>query len=266
VRSDDPFIHEFRVEQNGANSVRWLSYRGQVLDRSEDGEPLVLAGLCLDVTEARRTQDAYDLLNRELSHRMKNLLSVVSSLVNMTSEHRPEAKAFVSSFQTRLNTFSAAHELLMRGDWQPIPLTSLVEKALSAVGVAGRVDLSSKGNIVLRSNDAQTVVLLLHELATNAIKYGALSNGSGRVDLSFESDCGETGPLLVMRWGESGGPRVEAPGTRGFGVKLIERLTKRQRAGNTVLDWNPEGLQCCIEIPISPPREQTSTGNPFVGS
>lgn len=257
VREDDPFIHEFRMKQTAGNAARWLSYRGQVLDRGEEGEPLVLAGLCLDVTDRRQTQEAYDLLNRELSHRMKNLLSVVSSLVNMTSEHRPEAKEFVSSFQTRLNTFAAAHELLMRADWQPVQLASLVEKALSPIGVRGRIDVSTDSKVTLGSNDAQTVVLVLHELATNAIKYGALSNGTGRVALSFEADhSSETGPLLVMHWKENGGPTVEAPDTRGFGIKLIERLTKRQRAGNTVLDWKPEGLQCCVEIPITPPRRR----------
>lgn len=254
LRDEQPFGHEFRIHDEDGDA-RWLSFRGQVLDRGDDGAPSVVAGLCFNVTQRRRTQDAYDLLNRELSHRMKNLFSVVNSLANMTSEHRTEAKEFVLSFQARLNTFAAAHEALMKAEWHAVPLENLVEKALSPLGVWGRVDLRYS-KILLGSQDAQTVVLVLHELATNAIKHGALSNGTGRVDLDFEvhPPSEGSGPTLVMVWTETGGPPVSAPSTRGFGIKLIERLTKRQTSGETVLDWRAEGLRCCIEIPIAPVR------------
>jgi PAS domain S-box-containing protein len=251
LRNEGPFVHEFRAAQDGDGTLRWLSYQGQVLELGEDGIATVLAGLCLDVTDRRLAQGAYDLLTRELSHRMKNLFSVVSSLVNMTSEGRPEALGFVSAFQARLNTLAAAHELLIRAEWQAIPFESLVEKALSPLGVWGRVDLSNN-RIMLGTHDAQTVVLVLHELATNAIKYGALSNGTGRVELCFSARTpSDEGPALVMKWTENGGPPVEAPGARGFGVRLIERLTKRQASGEAVLDWKPEGLRCCIELPLT---------------
>lgn len=253
LRDERPFTHEFRVDPKDNGGMRWLSFRGQVLDRAEDGEPSILAGLCFDVTDRRRTQDAYDLLNRELSHRMKNLFSVVSSLVNMTSETRPEARDFVTSLQARLNTFAATHEALMKGAWHAVPLENLVEKALSPLGVWDRIDVHN-ANISLGSQDSQTIVLVLHELATNAIKYGALSNGSGRVDLKFRTQppSNDAGPALVMVWTESGGPAVSTPSARGFGIGLIERLTKRQTHGETVLDWRPDGLRCCIELPITP--------------
>lgn len=255
LHDDRPFVHEARVGAGRDREICWLSFRGQVLERSEDGEVLVLAGLCLDVTDQRRTREAYDLLNRELSHRMKNLLSVVGSLVNMTSAHRPEARDFVMSFQTRLNTFAAAHEFLMQAEWQAIPLDRLVEKALSPLGVWDRIDVRNT-RTSLSSHDAQTIVLVLHELATNAIKYGALSTGTGRVELSFdlEPSSSQAGPVLVMGWAEKGGPKVLPPRTRGFGIRLIERLTKRQSSGRAVLDWRPGGLHCCIELPLTPPR------------
>ncbi len=253
LRDEKPFTHEFRVAPKDDGGMRWLSFRGQVLDRAEDGEPSMLAGLCFDVTDRRRTQEAYDLLNRELSHRMKNLFSVVSSLVNMTSETRPEARDFVTSFQARLNTFAATHEALVKGTWHAVPLESLVEKALSPLGVWDRIDIQN-ANISLGSQGSQTIVLVLHELATNAIKYGALSNGTGRVDLEFRSQppSEDAGPTLIMVWTERGGPMVSAPSTRGFGISLIERLTKRQTHGETVLNWRPDGLRCCIELPIAP--------------
>jgi PAS domain S-box-containing protein len=254
LRDEHPFTHDIRVD-DGDGDVRWLSFCGQILDRAEDGAPSILAGLCFDVTNQRRTQEAYDLLNRELSHRMKNLFSVVSSLVNMTSEHRSEAREFVASFQARLNTFAAAHDALMKAEWHAIPLENLVEKALSPLGVWGRIDLRNT-RIVLGAQDAQTVVLVLHELATNAIKHGALSQGAGRIALTFETrpPSDEAGAMLVMVWTENGGPPVSAPSTRGFGIRLIERLTKRQTSGETVLDWRAEGLRCCVELPITPPQ------------
>jgi len=255
LHAEEPFAHEFRVDPDGEGEMRWLSFRGQVLDRNEDGEATSLAGLCLEVTDRRRTQEAYDLLNRELSHRMKNLFSVVSSLVNMTSEHRPEAQNFVAALQDRLKTFAATHEALVKGGWHTIPLESLAEKALSPLGVWSRVDLRSTG-LLLSAQDSQTVVLVLHELATNAIKYGALSNGTGWVELSFklEPPSAEGGPALIMVWSETGGPPVALPSMRGFGIRFIERLTKRQRSGEAVLDWRPEGLRCCIELPVTPIR------------
>jgi PAS domain S-box-containing protein len=250
LRDEGLFVHEFRVEQENGG-MRWLSYQGQVLDHGEDGSAPVLAGLCLDVTDRRLAQDAYDLLNREISHRMKNLFSVIGSLVNMTSEQRPEAVGFVGAFQARLNTLATAHELLVRSEWQSIPLDSLVEKALAPLGVWDRVDFTAD-QITLGANDAQTLVLVLHELATNAIKYGALSKGTGRVALRFSlRKPSDEGLALVMQWKEQGGPAVEVPSARGFGIRLIERLTRRQTSGEAVLDWRPEGLCCCIELPLT---------------
>lgn len=253
LQNEAPFVHEFRIEPMNGTEIRWLSLRGQVLERDEEGAAVALAGLCLDVTDRRRAQEAYDIQNRELAHRMKNLFSVVISLVNMTSEHRPEARDFVASFQARLSTFAATHEALMKGEWHAIPLKSLAEKALSPLGVWDRIEIHNSPT-QLGPQDAQTVVLVLHELATNAIKHGALSNGTGRVVLSFEAHppSDEGGATLVMRWTENGGPPVSAPATRGFGISLIERLTKRRVSGETVLDWRPEGLRCCVELPITP--------------
>ncbi len=254
LRNEGPFVHEFRVVQEGDNALRWLSYQGQVLEFGEDGSAVILAGLCLDVTDRRFVQDAHDLLNREISHRMKNLFSVIGSLVNMTSEGRPEASGFVSAFQTRLNALAGAHELLIRAEWQAIPLEDLVEKALVPLGVWSRIDLRTD-HITLGAHDAQTVVLVLHELATNAIKYGALSNGTGRVQLRFRPRTpSDEGPALVMQWTESGGPPVDPPAARGFGIRLIERLSKRQTSGEAVLDWKTEGLRCCIELPLASAR------------
>ncbi|MEZ5827305.1 MAG: HWE histidine kinase domain-containing protein [Hyphomicrobiales bacterium] len=252
VREERPFVHEFRVARQNDGEERWLSFRGQALN-GEDTDAQTLSGLCLDVTDRRLVNEAYDLLNRELSHRIKNLFSVVHSLVTMTGEHRPEAGLFVSSFQARLNAFAAAHELLMQAEWQAVRLKKLVAQVLSTIGVTERVDLSGGCEVMLGSHDAQTIALLLHELATNAIKHGALSNGEGRVALSFEvEEANESGSPVVMIWEERGGPEIKPPDTRGFGLKLIEHLTKRQSSGRPVIKWRPDGLHCCVELRIAP--------------
>jgi PAS domain S-box-containing protein len=253
VREERPFVHEFRIARQNDGEERWLSFRGQALE-GEDRDVQTLAGLCLDVTDRRLINEAYDLLNRELSHRIKNLFSVVHSLVTMTGEHRPEAGLFVSSFQARLNAFAAAHELLMQAEWQAVRLKKLVAQVLMTIGVTERVDLSGGCEVMLGSHDAQTIALLLHELATNAIKHGALSTGTGRVALSFEAEesANENGRPVVMIWEERGGPEIKPPETRGFGLRLIEHLTKRQSSGRQVIEWRPQGLHCCVELRIAP--------------
>jgi two-component sensor histidine kinase len=170
-----------------------------------------MAGLCFDVSERRHAQETHDLLNRELSHRLKNLLSVVGSLAVMTGEHRPGARDFVASLQARLSNLAAAHDLLVQ-------VRMAADRTRQARGKGAWSDRHH--DLVLGSYDAQTVVLLLHELSTHAIKYGALSNGSGRVKLAFEvkQAAAKPGgaPLLLLVWEENGGPSVTIPPTKGL--------------------------------------------------
>ena len=184
-----------------------------MVERDESGAATVLAGASHDVTERRLKHEASELLNRELSPRIKNLLSVVGSIATMSGEHRPETRDYVAAFQARLNNLAAAHDLLIQAELGPIRLDGLAAKTLTAIGVRHRVDLAAS-ELVLGSHDTQTVALVLHELGTNAIKYGALSNATGRVSLRFEmgQEAGRADPAtLVILWQEVGGPEVLAP-------------------------------------------------------
>jgi two-component sensor histidine kinase len=250
------FAHEFRVRREDNGELRFLCHAGRVVERDPSGTASILAGASHDVTERRLKHEASELLNRELSHRIKNVLSVVGSLATMSGERLPETRDYIAAFQARLNNLAAAHDLLIQADWGPVMLDGLAERTLASIGVRDRVDLVASG-LVVGAHDTQTVALVLHELGTNAIKYGALSNDSGRVGLSFEmrreADAGDSG-TLVISWRETGGPEVIPPLSKGFGINLLERLARRQELGTPVLEWLPKGLCCNIMLRLTPPQ------------
>lgn len=255
MASDAAFVHEFRVRRENNGSLRFLCTEGRVVERDADGGARILAGISHDVTERRLKQEASELLNRELSHRIKNLLSIVGSIATMSSGQRPETREYVAAFQARLNNLAGAHDLLIQAEWEPILLEGLAEKTLAAIGVRDRVQLAAS-ELMLGSHDTQIVALVLHELGTNAIKYGALSVPDGRVRLRCEivRDSGEDeAPTLRMLWEEEGGPPVVPPSAKGFGVNLLERLARRQEPDAPVLDWAPQGLRCNVTLRITPP-------------
>ena len=250
------FAQEFRVRREDNGELRFLCHEGRVVERDLSGAATILAGASHDVTKRRLKQEASELLNRELSHRIKNVLSVVGSLATMSGEHRPETSAYIAAFQARLNNLAAAHDLLIQAEWGPVGLDGLAERTLASIGVRDRVDLAASG-LVVGSHDTQTVALVLHELGTNAIKYGALSNGDGRVALRFEirPEPGGADPAtLIILWQETGGPEVVPPLSKGFGINLLERLARRQEPDAPVLDWAPHGLRCNITLRLTPPR------------
>lgn len=245
--------HEFRLRRRDTGEIRWVALKSCIVERDDDGEPLVVAGLGFDVTARRQEQEARELLNQELAHRMKNMLSVVGSIVSMSGEHRPEARDFVTSFQARLGSLAATHELLMQADGRSITLGRLFEKVLAPLGVLERIDAAGDRDFLLGAHDAQTIALAMHELATNAIKYGALSNGAGRVAVTFEVKFDgrlDEQPLLIVRWEENGGPTTVAPSSRGFGLTLIERLTRRNEQTEPVFEWRAAGLYCCFSLRV----------------
>jgi len=255
--AEDGLAHEFRIRREDTGEIRWLSIRARIVSQSDHGEALVLSGLGTDATKLKHEQEARELLSQELAHRMKNVLSIVGSLVTLSGEHRPEARDFVTSFQARLGSLAATHQLLIQADWRPIALGRLAEKVLAPIGALDRTDMAGNSSFLVDSHDAQTLALVLHELATNAIKYGALSNGEGRVQLAFEVKWElrlDEHPLLILRWEEAGGPAVAAPSAKGFGLTLLERLTRRNEQVDQVLEWRHTGLFCCVSFQLVPVR------------
>jgi PAS domain S-box-containing protein len=226
-------------------SPRWLHGRGEYL-RDDSGRILHSRGIVMDVTERKRWEEHQRLLVNELNHRVKNTLAVVQALAWQTFRDAPDTAAAQSAFEARLAALSAAHDLLTSTNWEA---ASLADIAAASAGHAGayrdRIALSGPP-VELAPKPAVSIAMALHELGTNAIKHGALSNEAGRVDVSWRVEDGR----LHLVWRERGGPPVAPPRRRGFGARLIERGLAAELGGEVTLAFEPEGLTCTIDAPL----------------
>ena len=236
-----------------------LTKDGQRLDVSIAVSPLtnadgVLVGTSIitrDISERREAQEQQNLLLAELSHRVKNTLATVLSIANQTLSRAESLDEFSRSFRGRIQALAAAHSVLTAVNWNVAALRILVEQALQPYASSDGSNVRISGDeVLLRPSAALTFSLVLHELATNAAKYGALRKPGGLVAV----DCGvrsNGGRELHLHWAESGGPPVRLPVRRGFGLELIERSVAHQLGGQAVLDYRVEGVVCEITVPLT---------------
>jgi two-component sensor histidine kinase len=171
----------------------------------------------------------------EISHRAKNMLSLVEAIARQTAAHQPED--FIERFSDRIQALSANQDLLIRNEWKGVDVEDLVcaQLALFADLIGSRIAVRGP-KLRLKAASAQAIGLALHELATNAGKYGSLSTEMGRVDVSW----GMANGTLTMRWAERDGPPVSAPQRRGFGTIVMEAMTERSVGGAVALDYAPQ--------------------------
>lgn len=211
---------------------------------SEGKVPVGISSTLRDITGRKRSERLEILLNRELSHRVKNSLAVIQAIATHTLRSTPNPETFSRAFQGRLQSLAAAHELLTAANWSRAEFRQLATQQLAPFISDDPERLRLEGApLVLHPEVATSLGLVLHELATNARNYGSLSTPSGSVSLSWYV-VDTTKPFrLHMTWRESGGPAVTAPSRRGFGSQLIER------SGVTVKqDFQSTGLECAIEM------------------
>ncbi|WP_340644472.1 PAS domain S-box protein [Phenylobacterium sp.] len=224
--------------------VRWLMVRAEItLDA--DGEPQSVLGVVLDITQRRESEERLKLLAREVDHRANNLLTVVQATVALTSAPTPEAlKEIITG---RVSALAHAHQLISEARWRGADLRRLVEEELRPyrLGAEGRVRFEGP-DVTLSPHAAQSAAMALHELATNAAKYGALSSVSGEVSVSW--DLADDHVTLV--WTESGGPPVAAPSRRGLGLNMLQRALGGATGGEAVLDWRESGLVARLSLPL----------------
>jgi two-component sensor histidine kinase len=257
-------IEEDMVLPDGRLS-HWFSIKTPFLDA--EGRLLGIIGVSLDVTERRRAEERLRLLAHEVDHRAKNLLGVVQSVVRLTEVK--DVADFKMAVTGRIQALARAHSLLAASRWQGVTINRLVEEELTPF-TAGRPDrvAVSGAALLLRPGAAQAIGMVLHELSTNAAKYGALSAAAGRVSLSWRVLPRERGGIFELVWAESGGPLVEAPTRAGFGSTVIGGSIQQQLGGEVTFDWNPAGLVCRIVLPLdrldanSPSRNTETDSRP----
>jgi len=201
-----------------------------------------------EITERRLEQDRRQLLLDELNHRVKNNLFVIQSIARQTfrGEGAPEAQC--TAFENRLRALAAAHNLLTQGDWTSADLGAVVRAAVGAQSME-RFSLEGPPS-ALKPSTVVSLAMALHELCTNASKYGALSNDTGRVLINWSITPGAP-PLLRLRWRETGGPPVEPPRRQGFGSRMLERALASEIQGEVRLEFRPEGLVCDIQAALT---------------
>jgi two-component sensor histidine kinase len=212
-------------------------------------EPGRTASLVLDVTARKAEEERQALLMREVDHRAKNALAVVEAALRMTQA--PDVPSFQRIALGRVSALARAQTLLAQDRWRGADLRALVEGELAPfVGQGGpRAELDGV-LVVLPPGAAQPVAMALHELATNAVKYGALSTPAGRVSVSWGLEGGPRG-VLRLRWAETGGPPVAGPPSRrGFGSRVLDATLRRQLGGGVALQWERTGLVCNMEVPL----------------
>ena len=204
-------------------------------------------------TALRAALERQKLLLDELNHRVKNTLATIQSIAIQTKNSiavkfdAPTIEQFYDSFESRLLSLSRAHDLLVLGAWVGVSFEDAVRAAVTA-SVVDMSRISIHGpEVSLSPNAVVTMNMVFHELTTNALKYGALSNDTGTIRIDWQND----GDAIVVSWKEVGGPKVERPMSSGFGTRLIERGAMRELGGTAKLHYEADGLKCIMTIPVS---------------
>ncbi|RIA47687.1 PAS domain-containing protein [Dichotomicrobium thermohalophilum] len=237
---------EFRM-QNPEGRVRWTETRAIVL-RDRDGRPTRMIGVDMEITRRKAEEAHRDLLAAELNHRVKNILALVEATMMLTWHSAPSPEAFRDAFSARLHAIARGNDLLVQSEWRPVHLANVVESALAAFGSAHRIALPDVP-VHLAPKAALALNLILHELGTNAAKYGALSVPEGVVSVACSLREGEP-DTLVCKWKETGGPQVHPPSRKGFGSTLIEETARSDLGGTASLSYPPDGAECVIRFPF----------------
>ncbi|EIZ81442.1 PAS domain S-box protein [Methylobacterium brachiatum] len=230
--------------------IRWLQFRGRASYRA-DGTPLSIAGISLDITDRKRAEEHRDLLAGELNHRIQNTLATVQSIARQTLRGAASLEEAQVAMESRLQSLSAATEMLARGSGDWATLTEVVIAALHPFGVEQDQRFKIGGPILrLAPRIALAFALAIHELATNSVKYGSLSVDDGRVIVSWDVVDGSSPDRLWFQWQEVGGPRVSRPTRTGFGSRMIERALAQEIGGTAEIDYRPRGVVFTAEAPL----------------
>jgi PAS domain S-box-containing protein len=239
------------TRQDGAE--RWFACHGRTI-RDKQGRPTRIVGTAQDITERKRSEERMKLLAAEVDHRAKNMLALVNVMLRQT--RAASITEFAGAAQGRVAALARAHTLLSDSRWEGADLEKLIREELAPfrLGKSGRIVLEGE-SVALSPAAAQSVAMALHELATNAGKYGALSRPDGAVSVRWQfRNSG-----LTLCWRETGGPRPTTTRDRGFGLTVIELAIRNQLNGTVAFDWRPDGLRVEFNVPAGRLRAGPST-------
>jgi PAS domain S-box-containing protein len=228
--------------------VRWIESRS-LISYNGDGSAQRVIGVNIDVTERKRVEERQRVLVAELDHRVKNSLATIGAVVSHTLDASNSMADFATALDGRIQSMARTHELLSASRWHGISLAELVRSELAPYATTGNTEINGP-EVILRAEAGQVVAMVLHELATNAAKYGALSTKKGRVSIQWDQRLnGGPRPDLVLKWQEIGGPPVIAHRKSSFGTSTIRDLIPYEFGGTVDLVFAPEGARCRVALP-----------------
>ncbi len=240
---------EYRIV-TGDGELRWVAVRGELLTRA-DGTALTMTGFSTDISERKRVEEHRALLAGELTHRVKNTLATVSAIVNQTLRDAVSMSDARDTIGARIGSLAIAHDLLLRDEVDGATIADIVSGVMAPFDDGrGRLFSVDGPNIRLEPRVTLALSMALHELATNASKYGALSTDGGHVSITWSVGIGDGGRRLAFAWEESGGPVVTAPTRTGFGSRMIERVLAQHMRGTATIEYRSTGVVFVIDAPL----------------
>jgi PAS domain S-box-containing protein len=226
----------------------WLE-ESSIAEFDSTGRCLRLKGLTLDITERKLSDERQGLLIAELDHRVKNLLARVAVISSYTRQGSNSMDQFVQVLDRRIQSMAAAHSLLSQSRWSGVNLADLVHSQLAPYATSANITIGGP-DVTLTPTVTQAVAMALHELVTNAVKYGALSSPSGHVAVNWHQPVDGEASRVEIEWRESGGPPVVRPAKTGYGTSLIREMIPHEIGGAVDLAFVAEGVCCRIEVPL----------------
>jgi two-component sensor histidine kinase/integral membrane sensor domain MASE1 len=231
-----------------AGETRWITVEASIV-RDPQGAAVGLLGITRDITDRKRAEERQRTLNAELDHRVKNVLATVSTVAARTMDASSSMNHFVASLDGRIRSMARTHEMLSATQWHGICLRELIRRELAPYATSSNTEINGP-DVILKVEAGQAMGMVLHELVTNAAKYGALTAQNGRVSIRWERRVnGHLHCPLVFEWREIGGPTVVAPQNSGFGTSTIRELIPYEFGGKVDLAFASTGVQCHLEFP-----------------
>ncbi|HVU20017.1 MAG TPA: HWE histidine kinase domain-containing protein [Rhizomicrobium sp.] len=250
IRAGEALFWEFRM-RDASGRWRWYQSRDTLLSCDEKGKPLLVVGSTAEITEQKHAEEHKQLLVEEMRHRARNLVAIVQAIARMSRpKNQPEANKYIDVFVGRLLTLLNTGGIVLSSDKRVADLEEIARSTLAPFSNGEKATRVTFGgpSVALPERIAGGLALAFHELATNAVKYGALSVEAGSVGLTWAVEQLEAGEFVSIEWRENGGPPVSPPSAEGFGGMVIRQSVAREPKGSVTFDYAPEGLRCRFQF------------------